>query len=156
MSGSIKIKENKKGGDTTDTENAQKTKSKKRSEPSLDKLNPKDMKITLPSSKSDDQSFSKISLLSQDDFKIYQRKKTMIITQPLVTAPEVTQDQDDMEKYDKVGSSIEGSKQRSVCVTPHISLKTPTPFINKRDFKGDAHDKTLDSSTKDSNVKKKG
>ena len=55
MSGNIKITENKKGGDSTDTENSDKSKSKKRSEPSLDNL--KDMKITLPSSKSDDHSF---------------------------------------------------------------------------------------------------
>ena len=41
MSGKIKITENKKGGDTTDTENSEKYKSKKRSESSLDKLNPK-------------------------------------------------------------------------------------------------------------------
>ena len=36
------------------------------------------------------------------------RKKTKTIPKPLVTAPEVTQYPDDMEKGDKVGSSIEG------------------------------------------------
>ena len=41
--------------------------------------------------------------------KFLRRKKTKIIPEPLVTAPEVTQYQDDMEKY-KVGSSIEVSK----------------------------------------------
>ena len=40
----------------------------------------------------------------------------------------------------------------SVCVTPHISLKTPPPFNNKRYYKCDTHDKTLDSSTKYTNV----
>ena len=54
------------------------------------------MKITLPLSQKDDNSFSKLSILSQDDFKIPKRKKTKIIPKPLVTAPEVTQDQDDM------------------------------------------------------------
>ena len=39
------------------------------------------------------------------------KKKTKTIPKPLVTAPEVTQDPDDMEKGDKVGSSIEGSKK---------------------------------------------
>ena len=34
--------------DSTETENSEKYKSNKRSEPSLDKPNPKDMKITLP------------------------------------------------------------------------------------------------------------
>ena len=38
--------------------------------------------------------------------KFLRGKKTKIIPEPLVTAPEVTQDQDDMEKGDKVGSSI--------------------------------------------------
>ena len=98
--------------------NPEKSKSKKISEPLLDKLNPKDMKIIIPLSQSDDHSFSQLSILSQDDFKTTKRKKTKIIPEPLVTAPEVTQDPDDMEKVDKVGSSIEGSKKTSVCVTP--------------------------------------
>ena len=57
-----------------------------------------------------------------------------------------------MEKYDKLSISIEGSKQTSVWVTPHLLLKTPPKFKNKRDFIGDTHDKTLDSSTKDTNI----
>ena len=60
-----------------------------------------------------------------------------------------------MEKDDKVSSSIEGSKQTSVCVTPHLLLKTPPPFNNKREYKGDTHNKTLDSSTKETYVVKK-
>ena len=58
-----------------------------------------------------------------------------------------------MEKGDEVGSSIEGSNQKSVCVTPLLSLKTPPKYINKRDYKGDTLDKTLDSRAKDSDVK---
>ena len=57
-----------------------------------------------------------------------------------------------MEKGDKVGSSIEGSKKKSVCVTPLLSLMTPPKYINKRDYKGDTQDKTLDSRTKDTDV----
>ena len=72
----------------------------------------------------------------------------------MVTAPEVTQDQDDMEKGDKVGSRIEVSKNKSVCVTPLLSLKTPPKYTNKQDYKGDTHDKTLDSRTKDTDFKK--
>ena len=60
-----------------------------------------------------------------------------------------------MEKYNKVSSSVEGSKQGSVCVTPHSLLKTPPPFYNKWDYKGDTHDETPDSSTKYTNVYKK-
>ena len=55
-----------------------------------------------------------------------------------------------MEKGDTVGSSIEWSKKTSVCVTPHPSLKTPPPYKNKREYKGDTLDKTLDSHTHDS------
>ena len=80
-----------------------------------------------------------MSRLSHKDDKIPKKKKTKTIPKPLVTAPEVTQDPDDMEKGDKVGSSIEGSKKTSVCVTPHISLKTPPPYHNKRYYKGDTH-----------------
>ena len=60
-----------------------------------------------------------------------------------------------MEKDDKVSSSVEGSKHRSVCVTPHSLLNTPPPSDNNQDYKGDTHDETPDSSTKDTNVKKK-
>ena len=57
-----------------------------------------------------------------------------------------------MEKGDKVGSSIAGSKKTSVCVTPHPSLKNPPTYNNKRDCKGDTLYKTLDSRTHDSGV----
>ena len=63
MSGNIKITEDKKGDDSIETEKSEKYKGKKRSEPSLDKPNSKDMKIILPLSKSDDHSFSNMSRL---------------------------------------------------------------------------------------------
>ena len=66
-----------------------------------------------------------MSILLHKDEKIPKKKKPKKIPEPLVTAPEVTQDPDDMEKGDKVGSSIEGSKKTSVCVIPHPSLKNP-------------------------------
>ena len=108
------------------------------------------MKITLPLSQSDDHSLSRMSKCFHENYKIPRGKK--IIPGPLFKAPKVTQDQYDMEKDDRVSSSIEGSKQRSVCVTPLLSLNTTPKYINKRDYKGDTHDKTLDSSTKDTNV----
>ena len=98
MRGNIKITENKTGGDSTETENSENSKSNKRSEPSLDKPNPTYMKITLPLSKNNDHSFSKMSRLSHEDDKIPKKKKTKTIPEPSVTAPEVTQDPDDMEK----------------------------------------------------------
>ena len=56
MSGNKKL-ENKTGDDSTETDKSEKTIGKKRSEPSSDKPNPKDMKITLSLSKSDEKSF---------------------------------------------------------------------------------------------------
>ena len=41
------------------------------------------------------------------------------VPEPLVTANKVTQDTDGINEDDKVGSSIEGTKKTSVCVTPH-------------------------------------
>ena len=57
-----------------------------------------------------------------------------------------------MNEDDKVGSSIEGTKKTSVCVTPHRSGLTPPPYNNKQDYKGGTHDKTIDSHTPDSDV----
>ena len=75
MSKKLKITENKKGGDTTDIEKSDKSKSKKRSESSLDKEDPKDMKITLPSSKSDDHSLLSMSKFSHEYEKNSRKKK---------------------------------------------------------------------------------
>ena len=74
MSRKIKITQNTKGGDTTDTETPEQSRSKKISESSLDKDDPKDMKITLPSSKSDDHSLSSMSKFSYEIDKIPRRK----------------------------------------------------------------------------------
>ena len=70
------------------------------------------------------------------------KKKTQ---EHLATAHQVTQYPDDMGKGDKIGSNIEGSKKTTVFVTPHPSLKTPPPYNNKQDYKGDTPDKTIDS-----------
>ena len=76
ISGKLKIKENTKGGDTTDTYSPEKSKSKKISESSLDKVYPKDVKITLPSSKNDDRSLSSMSKHSNKTDRIPRRKKS--------------------------------------------------------------------------------
>ena len=60
------------------------------------------MKITLPLSKSDENSFSKMSRLSHEDDKIPKKKIPKKTPEPLVTAHEVTQDTNDTEKGDKV------------------------------------------------------
>ena len=74
MSGKLKITENTKGGDTTDTDSPEKSKSKKISESSLDKFDPKYMKITLPSSKNDDRSLSSMSKHSLETDSIHRKK----------------------------------------------------------------------------------
>ena len=74
MSGKLKITEKTKGGDTTDTDSPEKSKSKKISESSLDKVDLKDMKITLPSSKNDDRSLSSMSKYSHETDRIPWRK----------------------------------------------------------------------------------
>ena len=51
MSGKLKITEKTGGGNTTDTDSPENSKSKERSESSLDQVDPKNVKITLPSSK---------------------------------------------------------------------------------------------------------
>ena len=74
MSGTLKITQNTKGGDTTDTDSLDKSKSKKISESLLDKVDPKDMKITLPLSKNDDRSLSSMSKHSHKTDRTSRRK----------------------------------------------------------------------------------
>ena len=68
---------------------------------------------------------------SHKEDRIPRKKQKKKITETLVTANEVTQDRDDMQKCDNVGSSIERTKKTSVCVTPHSSLLTPHPYNKK-------------------------
>ena len=77
----------------------------------MDKPNPKDIKITLPLSKSDENSFSKMSRLSHEDDKIPKNKKPKKIPEPLVTAPEVTQDPDDIEKVIRLEVALKYQKR---------------------------------------------
>ena len=70
----LKITEKTGDGDTTDTDSPEKSKSKKRSESSLDKVDPKNMKITLPSSKIDERIFSSMSKHSHETDSIPREK----------------------------------------------------------------------------------
>ena len=74
MSGKLKTTEKTKGGDTIDIDSPEKCRSRKRSESSLDKVDPKNMKITLPSSKIDDRSLSSMSKHSQETDSITRKK----------------------------------------------------------------------------------
>ena len=84
---------------------------KKRSEPSSDKPNPKDIKITLPLSKSDEERFSS---MSQEDERIPRKpsKKKKKTPEPLVTVHQVTQDTDDMEKVIKLVVAFKDLKRQ--------------------------------------------
>ena len=86
---------------------------------------------------------------------LYLKKNPRTIPGPLVKAPKVTQVEYDLDKDNKVSSSVEGTRQTSVLVSPHPLLNTPPQFDNKRDYNGDTLDDTPDSSTKYTNVKKK-
>ena len=61
MSGKLKITEKTVDDNKTDTDSPEKSKSKKRSESSLDKVDPKNVKITLPLSKINKSSMSSMS-----------------------------------------------------------------------------------------------
>ena len=75
MSGKLKIAEKTGGGDTTDTDTPDKSKSKKRSESSLGQVDPKNVKITSPSSKIDKSSMSSMSKHSHETDSIPREKK---------------------------------------------------------------------------------
>ena len=64
---------------------------------------------------------------SHEDDSIPRKIQKKKIPEPLFTAHEVTQDWYDMEKGDNVGSSIEETKETSVCVTKNPSVLTPPP-----------------------------
>ena len=89
---------------------------------------------------------------SHDKGRIIRKKQKKKVPEHLVTANKVTQDTDDTNEYVKVGSSIEGTKKTSVCVTPHLSGLTPPPYSNKQYYKGGTNYKTIDSHTPDYDV----
>ena len=77
------------------------------------------MEITLPITTRDDKSFLSMSALNKE-IRIPGKKPKNKVPEPLVTVNKVTQDPDDMKEDYNVGSSIEGTRRTSACVTPHI------------------------------------
>ena len=112
------------------------------------------MKITVPSSKRDKTSLSDLLKKSNETDSV-PRKKSRTIPGPLVKGHEVTQEEYDLDKDNKVISSVEGTRLTSVLVSPHPLLDTPPKFDNKRAYKGDPHDEKPDSSKKYTNVLKR-
>ena len=111
---------------------------------------PKDMTIKTIKSAHDDKSFSSMSA-SQDIGRIPRKKQKKKVSETSITGNKITQDQDNMSKEAKVGSSIEGTKNPSV-LTPHPSVLTPPPYKNKQDYKGGTNDKTHNSHTRETSV----
>ena len=95
---------------------------------------------------------SDFSKHSYETDSVPRKKKPKTIPGPLVKVHKVTQEEYDLDKDNKVISSVEGTRQKSVRVSPHPLLDTPPKFNNKRDYKGDTHDETPDSSKKYTNV----
>ena len=83
---------------------------------------------------------------------MYLEKKSKTIPGPLVKGHKVTQEEYDLDKDNKVSSIVEWTRLTTIRVTSHPLLDTPPKFDNKRDYKGDTHDETPDSSTKYTNV----
>ena len=74
MSGKLKITEKTGGGDATESDSPDNSKSKKRSESSLGQVDPKYVKITVPSSKRDKTSMSDLSKHSHETDSIPRKK----------------------------------------------------------------------------------
>ena len=119
MSGRLKITEKTVDDNKTDTDSPEKSKSKKRSESSLDKVDPKNMKITLPLSKIDKRSISSMSKHSHKTDSIPRKKKSRTIPGPSVKSLKVTQDEDGTEKIIKLAVVLK-DQDRNLYVYLHI------------------------------------
>ena len=111
---------------------------------------PKDMRIKIPKTTHDDKICLSMSQ-SLDLGPIPRKKQKKKVSETPITGNKVTQDPDYTNKEAKVGSIIEGTKQTSVCVTPHPSGLTPPAYKDKQDYKGGTHYKTHDYHTHESN-----
>ena len=75
MSGKLKMTDKIEGGSETESDATENYKSKKRCESSVGKVNPKNVKITVPYSERYSSSMSSMSKHSQDTYSV-PRKKT--------------------------------------------------------------------------------
>ena len=75
MIGKLQMTNKKEGGSETESDSTENSKSKKRCESSMGKVNPKIVKITVPSSVRDDISMSSLSKHFHDTYSV-PRKKT--------------------------------------------------------------------------------
>ena len=73
-----------------------------------------------------------------------EEKEKKKLSETSITGNKITQDQDNIGKDAKVGSSIEGTKIPSIL--------TPPPYKNRKYYKGGTNDKTRDSHTPETSV----
>ena len=74
MSGKLKMTEKIGGGSTTESDSTENSKSKKISESSLGQVHPKNVKLTVPSSKRDETSMSDLSKHSHETESLPRKK----------------------------------------------------------------------------------
>ena len=74
MSGKLQINDKIEGGSETESDATENSKSKKRCESSMGKVNPKNVKIKVPSSERDSSSMSSMSKNSQDTYSVPRKK----------------------------------------------------------------------------------
>ena len=74
MSGKLKMTDKIGGGSTTESDSTENSKSKKRCESSMGKVDPKSVKITVPSSERDGSSLSSMSKHSHDTDSVPRKK----------------------------------------------------------------------------------
>ena len=100
--------------------------------------------MTIKTNKSahDDQSCSTMTV-SLDGDRILSKKKKKKLSETSVIGNKITQDQDNISKETKVGSSTEGTKIPSIL--------TPPPYKNEKDYKGGTNYNTRDSHTRETN-----
>ena len=74
MSGKLKMTEKIGGGSTTESDSTENSKSKKRCESSMGKVDPKNVKLTVPSSERESSIMSSMSKHSQDTYSVPRKK----------------------------------------------------------------------------------
>ena len=81
---------------------------------------------------------------SLDGGRILRKKKKKKLSETSIIGNKITQYQDNIGKEAKVGSNIEGTKI--------LSILTPPPYKNNKDYKDGTNDKTHDFHTRETSV----
>ena len=106
ISGKLQMTNKIEGGSETESDSIENSKSKKRCESSMGKVNPKNVKITVPSSVRDGSSLSSLSKHSPDTYSVPRKKNSITIPGPLFKGHEVTQEETDLDKDKKLAVEL--------------------------------------------------